>query len=122
MRGGRRPGADRKTGSVTKRTREIADGAMASGMMPLEYALAIMRDESQPEQRRDRMAEMSMGYCHARLAAFAVAPAVGNSLVIGSVVINSIATGRFVENGTGVTIEGSVDGAIHDDRQTEKLS
>lgn len=41
--GGRRAGAGRKLGAVTKRTREIADRAVAEGKAPLEVMLDNMR-------------------------------------------------------------------------------
>jgi hypothetical protein len=41
-RGGKREGAGRKPGAVTKRTREIADRALASGKSPLEVMLDNM--------------------------------------------------------------------------------
>lgn len=43
MRGGKREGAGRKVGSVTKRTRELAEKALASGKAPLEIMLDNMR-------------------------------------------------------------------------------
>lgn len=42
-RGGKREGAGRPTGAVTKRTREIADRALAEGKAPLEVMLDNMR-------------------------------------------------------------------------------
>jgi hypothetical protein len=42
-RGGKREGAGRKAGAVTKRTREIADRALAEGKAPLEVMLDNMR-------------------------------------------------------------------------------
>jgi hypothetical protein len=42
-RGGKREGAGRPAGSVTKRTREIADQALAEGKSPLEVMLENMR-------------------------------------------------------------------------------
>jgi hypothetical protein len=42
-RGGRRPGAGRKPGSATRKTREIAERAAAEGITPLEVMLADMR-------------------------------------------------------------------------------
>lgn len=42
-RGGKREGAGRKLGAVTKRTREIADRAVAEGKAPLEVMLDNMR-------------------------------------------------------------------------------
>lgn len=41
--GGKRPGAGRKPGSLTKRTREIAEKASALGKTPLEVMLDNMR-------------------------------------------------------------------------------
>jgi hypothetical protein len=41
--GGKREGAGRKLGAVTKRTREIADRALAEGKSPLEVMLDNMR-------------------------------------------------------------------------------
>lgn len=43
-RGGARKGAGRKAGSVTKKTREIADRAAAEGITPLEVMLQAMRE------------------------------------------------------------------------------
>lgn len=42
-RGGRRPGAGRKQGSVTTRTREIAEQAIEQGVTPLDVILDNMR-------------------------------------------------------------------------------
>ena len=43
MRGGKREGAGRKVGALTKRTREVAEKAAAAGMTPLEVMLENMR-------------------------------------------------------------------------------
>lgn len=67
-RGGRRPGSGRKVGSVTKRTREIADGALASGLTPLDYMLTILRDETQEDAARFEAAKAAAPYVHAKLA------------------------------------------------------
>lgn len=42
-RGGKRQGAGRKTGALTKRTRQVAERAVATGMTPLEVMLENMR-------------------------------------------------------------------------------
>jgi hypothetical protein len=42
--GGKRAGAGRKRGSVTKKTREIADKAHESGLTPLDVMLGTMRE------------------------------------------------------------------------------
>lgn len=41
--GGKRPGAGRPAGAITKRTREIADKALATGKSPLDVMLDNMR-------------------------------------------------------------------------------
>lgn len=43
-KGGARPGAGRKPGSVTQKTREIAAKATAEGITPLEVMLRAMRE------------------------------------------------------------------------------
>lgn len=67
-RGGARKGAGRKRGSTTRLTREVAERASAEGITPLEYMLAVMRDESAEAPRRDDMAKASAPYMHPRLA------------------------------------------------------
>ena len=42
--GGKREGAGRKPGAVTKKTREIAEKAAAEGITPLEVMLGTMRE------------------------------------------------------------------------------
>lgn len=67
--GGKREGAGRKAGSVTKRTREVADRAMSEGLTPLEYMLGILRDVNAEPGRRDWAAEKAAPYVHPKLAA-----------------------------------------------------
>jgi hypothetical protein len=67
-RGGRRLGAGRKIGSLTKRTREIAERAAAEGVTPLEHMLAVMRDTNARPERRDDMAKAAAPYVHPKLA------------------------------------------------------
>lgn len=67
-RGGARTGAGRKLGSLTKRTREIAEASAAEGMTPLEYMLAVMRDESETDERRLDAAKAAAPYVHPRLS------------------------------------------------------
>ena len=71
MRGGSRPGAGRPRGAATKRTREIADRAVADGVLPLEYMLGVMRDPAAEPSRRDEMAKTAAPYLHPRLSAVA---------------------------------------------------
>ena len=54
--GGKRQGAGRKPGSASQKTREIANQAVKDGLTPLEYMLAVLRDDAADPNRRDRMA------------------------------------------------------------------
>jgi hypothetical protein len=67
-RGGKRPNAGRKVGSLTKRTRDIAEAAAASGETPLDYMLRVMRDPAVDDGRRDEMAKSAASFIHAKLA------------------------------------------------------
>ncbi len=66
--GGKRSGAGRKAGSATKRTREIADAAISSGLTPLDYMLDILRDESMDTESRFEAAKAAAPYVHPKLA------------------------------------------------------
>ncbi len=68
-RGGKRENAGRKQGSLTTRTREIAERASAEGETPLEYMLRVMRDQTVDHPRRDEMAKAVAPYVHPKLAA-----------------------------------------------------
>ena len=59
----------RQKGIANKRTRDIADAAMAQGLTPLEYMLNVLRDETVEPERRDEMAKAAAPYLHPRLAA-----------------------------------------------------
>ena len=56
----------RKKGSKNKRT--LAGDAAKGGKLPLDYMLAVMRDESVDDLRRDDMARAAAPYLHARRA------------------------------------------------------
>jgi hypothetical protein len=70
--GGRRAGAGRKPGSVTRKAREIADRSIELGLTPLEYMLILLRDERQDPDKRFEAAKAAAPYVHARLAAVEV--------------------------------------------------
>lgn len=70
-RGGKREGAGRPAGAVTKRSREAADKAAKNGLTPLEYMLDILRDEMQDQEKRMWAAEKAAPYVHAKLASIA---------------------------------------------------
>lgn len=68
-RGGARPGAGRKKGSATAKTREIADRAASEGITPLEYMLEVMRRPSDHEDERIQLAREAMRFEAAKAAA-----------------------------------------------------
>ena len=69
----RAPAASRVPSS--QRTREIAERAIAEGVPPLEYMLAVMRDEQAEAHRRDEMAKAAAPYIHPGLATIEQRPA-----------------------------------------------
>jgi hypothetical protein len=66
-RGGKRPGAGRPRGAISKSTRAILEAAAAGGEMPVEYMLRIMRDPREPAARRDDMAKAAAPFLHPRM-------------------------------------------------------
>ena len=66
--GGARPGAGRKPGSPNRRNAEVIAGALAAGVTPLEFMLAIMRDQEADPKRREWAAEKAAPYLHPRPA------------------------------------------------------
>lgn len=64
-RGGKRDGAGRPKGAKQEITEEALRRA-GEGETPLEYMLRIMRDASQADDRRDKMAIGSAPYMHAK--------------------------------------------------------
>jgi len=70
-RGGKRPGAGRKQGSATRRTREIAEQAAAEGITPLEVILGAMRHHWAANRYDEAagFAKDAAPYMHPRLAA-----------------------------------------------------
>ncbi len=68
---GRKTGG-RKKGSRNKRPRELIERIEASGLVPLDYLLKILRDEKQPQEVRMEMAKAAAPFVHPRLAAVKV--------------------------------------------------
>ena len=68
VHGGKRPGAGRKAGSATVRTRAIAN-AISEGLTPLEYLTSVFRDVEADEAKRIDAAKAAAPYVHARLSA-----------------------------------------------------
>lgn len=54
----------------------------SGGLTPLDHMLQVMRDEAQPEERRDKMAVSAAPYVHAKLAALAVTGKDGGAVKI----------------------------------------
>ena len=71
-RGGKRPGAGRKTGSVSKLSSTAAAAEFQNGITPLEFMTALMRDASQPFNMRLDAAKAAAPYMHPRLTAVEV--------------------------------------------------
>ena len=59
----------RKKGSFNKATAQQRDEILHSGLSPLDWMLQVLRDPSQPNERRDDMAKAAAPYVHPRLAA-----------------------------------------------------
>jgi hypothetical protein len=70
--GGQRQGAGRKPGSVNLINKEARERAAASGLLPLDYLLSIMRDDLQPQEARIDAAKAAAPYVHAKLQAVTV--------------------------------------------------
>lgn len=67
-RGGVRPGSGRPKGSATKMNEEARKAALSSGISPLDFLLAAMRDDRQEFDTRIDAAKAAAPYVHARLA------------------------------------------------------
>ena len=80
--GGSRVNAGRKAGSVTVRTREVANAVALSGMTPLEYLTSIYQDVGADEAARRDAAKAAAPYVHARLNAIELAGKDGKAIGI----------------------------------------
>ena len=65
-RGGWR-GGGRKKGIPNKTNKAVREKAAATGILPLEYMLKIMRNEKAPVERRDEMAKAAAPYLHSKM-------------------------------------------------------
>lgn len=63
--GGKRAGAGKPRGAKRKITEEAIERA-GEGETPLEYMLRVMRDSTQADERRDKMAIAAASYMHPR--------------------------------------------------------
>jgi hypothetical protein len=83
-RGGKRPGAGRPPGAISKSTRAILEAVAAGGEMPLEYMLKVMRDPRESAARRDEMAKAAAPYLHPKMQA--TAPSIDDDSPVRSVI------------------------------------
>lgn len=67
-RGGKRKGAGRKAGARNKRTAELLQKAEAGGLMPLDFLLDVMRNESADIPLRMDAAKAAAPFVHPKLA------------------------------------------------------
>ena len=58
----------RPKGSLNKKTAEKIAEITKTGELPLDYMLRVMRDPTQPHERRDEMAKSAASYVHPRLS------------------------------------------------------
>jgi hypothetical protein len=68
MARGRKTGG-RQKGTRNRATAEARAAAAATGVLPLDYMLSVMRDRAADHRRRDAMAMAAAPYLHARLSA-----------------------------------------------------
>ncbi len=66
-RGGARPNARRKKGSINRATQKAREMAEAGGIMPLQFMLQVMRDPAAERAERLDMAKAAAPYVHPRL-------------------------------------------------------
>ena len=66
--GGARPGAGRKKGATTKLNDEARRAALEGGITPLEFMLALLRDEALDREERFEAAKAAAPYVHAKLS------------------------------------------------------
>jgi hypothetical protein len=67
-RGGSRPGAGRKKNGTNRLTQEAVEQAQATGELPLDFLLRIMRDDAADEDKRIDCAKAAAPYLHAKRA------------------------------------------------------
>ena len=65
---GRKTGG-RQKGTCNRATAEARAAAKATGILPLDYMLSVMRDSDADQKRRDGMAIAAAPYLHAKVTA-----------------------------------------------------
>jgi hypothetical protein len=74
MARGRKTGG-RQKGTPNRATAEARAAAKATGILPLDYMLGVMRDAGADQKRRDAMATAAAPYLHSKLNAVDAPPA-----------------------------------------------
>jgi hypothetical protein len=93
--GGARPNSGRPKGSKNQKTKAMAKitlAAMEAGITPMDFLLAVMRNEALDTSLRMDAAKSVAAYCHPRLAATVVASADSEGGPM-TVIINRFADG-----------------------------
>ena len=70
--GGSRPGAGRKPGTINRFSKDLLEKASQSGLLPVDYMLGVMRDESLDSRLRIDAAKAAAPYVHQKLSAISV--------------------------------------------------
>jgi len=70
----------RKKGTPNKKTQQFIEEARAGGIMPLDYMLSILRDETLEREVRLDAAKAAAPYVHAKLSATVVTGGLNLSL------------------------------------------
>ena len=71
-RGGARPNAGRKPGTLNRFNRELLERAAEGGQLPLDYMLEVMRDKSLDTRLRIDAAKAAAPYVHQKLSAISI--------------------------------------------------
>lgn len=67
-RGGKRPGAGRPKGAISKMAQEAREKASEQGITPLDYMLHLLRDEELDADTRFEAAKAAAPYLHPKLS------------------------------------------------------
>jgi hypothetical protein len=107
--GGRRAGAGRKPGTVTAKTREIADRASQEGITPLEVMLKAMRLHAEGERwdQAAMIAKDAAPYMHPRLATVTVGNKPGETFCVEHANARNDLLGRLAGMRARREIEGT---------------
>jgi hypothetical protein len=80
-KGGKREGAGRPVGAISRKSREMAEKAASEGITPLEFMLNVLRDETMTFDSRCWAAEKAAPYIHAKLSSVEVSGDSDNPIV-----------------------------------------